>query len=319
MPFPIDSLLEFPKLSASLPSTNPGAGKIFGLIYRGDDSVQLWRDENGNEYSDQARIITVAASKTLKLKDRKTIQHYTGTGSAVISIPNSGTAKFTPGTQIAIFRDVTAGPLNLLFPSAAIVEGISNYESKFYPQELVTLTCLSDDIWHVEALSNLQIAIYTYNFRAKSTWQGASSNSFISVTPSNQAGTISVGLNTENSGGVFAALLPGSAATPSNVVVIDSQGLYANAVHIRRPIDGSATSGLPICFADAGGAKRLVFGLLQCASGTSDGATITATNLQIGFVYEDSAGLLQTCRVTGSIEYQLKFAVSNRSFPLELP
>jgi hypothetical protein len=318
MPFPLDSLPEIPKLTASAPSTNPGTGKILGLIYRGVDAVQFWRDDKGAEFSDQFRLVTVSASKTLKASDRKTIQNYTGTGTAAISIPNSGTVAFTHGSQIQIFRDATAGPLSVSFPSTAIVEGPNNYKNNFYPQELVVLTCLGDDIWQFATASQNQIAIYTYNFRTKATWGASVTGSFTRVTGTNQSGTISVGLNTENSGGVFAALLPGGAGTASTVVLTDPLGLYANAVHLRRPVGGSVESGLPIYFND-NGVRRLVFGLLQCAAGTSDGAAITSSNLQISFVYEDSTGALQTTPIDGTIEYQLKFAVSAQDFPLELP
>lgn len=320
MSFPVDATLEFTKYSTSAPSENPGTGKVFGPIFRGADCIQYWKDDAGNEFSDQPKVVTVTASKTLKVSDRKTIQHYTGTGNGIITIPSSSSVAYTHGSEIFIFRDATAGALSLAFPAAAIVEGPTNYQDAFYPEEMVRLTCLDDDVWRVDSLTNLQIGVRTYNFRVKTTWAAtATGANLIRVTSANQSGTISVGLDTEHSGGVFAVKLPGSVGISSTVHELDPHGIYANAVHIRRPLDGSATSGFPIAFTDGGGVRRLVFGLLQCSSSTVDGAVVNGNNLQISFVYEDGSGVLHNCPVSGDVEYQLKFAVSDRDFPLELP
>jgi hypothetical protein len=317
MSFPVDATLEFTKYATSTPSENPGTGKVFGSIFRGSDCIQYWKDEQGNEFSDQLKVVTVTASKTLKASDRKTIQHYTGTANGIITIPASSSVAYTAGSEIFIFRDTTAKALSLSFPASAIVEGPTNYQDAFYPEEMVRLTCLDADVWRVDSITNLQIGVRTYTFRAKATWTAtATGANLIRVTSANQSGTISVGLDTEHSGGVFAVKLPGAVGISSTVHEVDPHGIYANAVHIRRPIDGSATSGYPIAF-DDGGTKRLVFGLLQCSSTTTDGATINGNNLQISFVYEDSSGTLRNCPVSGNIEYQLKFAVSDRDFPLE--
>ena len=115
MSLSVDSTLEHLKYAAASPAANPATNKVFGPLYRNVDSVNFWHDENGNEFSDQFLVKTLTASATLNESDRKTIQLYTGTGAATITIPASGTTDYTAGAIIRIIRGATAGALNIAF------------------------------------------------------------------------------------------------------------------------------------------------------------------------------------------------------------
>ena len=164
-----------------------------------------------------------------------------------------------------------------------------------------------------------QIRIQPYHFLARNTWTAtfATAVDHYVLPLSVEAGTIAVGLATKASKGVFCMPLPGGTGTASTVTTGDDHNLYANAIAIRRPLDGTATAGLPLSIND-GTADRIVFGLLQCASTVTDGATAGATDRQISFVYEDSTGALQPTSVGGTIEFEMLFAVSNSDYPYTL-
>jgi hypothetical protein len=122
-----------------------------------------------------------------------------------------------------------------------------------------------------------------------------------------QSGTISVGLGTEHSGGIFA--LAGAAG--STVTTNEAHGYYANAVHLRRSNNDLTAPGFPISVVKDG-INRLVFGLLHTSA--VDGAAVAANNLFLSFVYE-AGGVLFSTTITGDIEFELLFAVAADDTP----
>jgi hypothetical protein len=314
MSIPVDSTLEHPKYAASAPTGNPAANNVFGPIYRGPDSVNYWRDENGNEFADQWIVKAFADSKTLGIGDRKTLQNYTGTAAATLTIPTNATIEFSIGATIQIMRGVGSGALTLATASGVTIAASNGFlDNTLYPGEIVEIQKVGTDAWIGRVLNDKQIRIIPYTYRTKSTWvaTGLASSSSIAITPAIQTGTISVGLQTEHSGGVFA--LTGAAG--STVSVSETHGYYANAVRLRRSINHATAPAFSLSV-DDGGILRLVFGLLHTSA--TDGAAIAANNLFISFVYETTGGILMSTTISGDIEFELLFAVAGDDIPLPI-
>jgi hypothetical protein len=123
-------------------------------------------------------------------------------------------------------------------------------------------------------------------------------------------GTIGVGTSSLTNGSYTAAELPGAVGTAATTAISDSNGNILNLVQIRD------TNGDEIAYGD-GSAAKTVFGLIQCSSGTSDGAAIGGVgseNLQISFVYF-SGDTLTLVALTQTIQFQGNKLFLQRNVP----
>lgn len=170
----------------------------------------------------------------------------------------------------------------------------------------------------LELLNDPWVGIIPYSFRPAWAVSLATPADHYVVPLSVQGGAIAVGLQTAQSGATYCIPLAGSTGTHSTETAKDDHGRYSNSVSLRRPNDGSASSGARIAARDSGGQMRPVFGLLQCANGTADGAAATNTNRQISFVLENSSGTLEAVSVSGAIEFEWLLAVAFFDYPMEL-
>ena len=299
---------------ATAPGDTPPSGRILGPNFVGAGAEMRWTDEDGRVWSDQPTVVGFNASKTLVLSDRKTLQNYTGTTAATLTIPTDAVANFSIGTTIQIMRGASAGALTLAAASGVTLTAPNGFlGNTLYPTEIVEIQKVGANAWLGRIVNDRQIRIIQYAYLTKSTWtaSGLVAATSIPITTAVQSGRISVGLQTEHSGGVFA--LAGTAG--STVTAKDPHGYYANAVELRRLSSDLTAPGFPISFND-NGTRRLVFGLLHTSA--ADGATITASNLFISFVYESGAGVLTSTTITGSIEFELLFAVAGDDIPFEI-
>ena len=100
-------------------------------------------------------------------------------------------------------------------------------------------------------------------------------------------------------GGICAAELVGAVGTAATTNYTDSLGNILNMVEIR-----DASTHNPIKTAT----DLTVFGLIQCANGTAEGANVganAAENLHISFVYVAADGTLTLETITDTIEFQV--------------
>lgn len=99
----------------------------------------------------------------------------------------------------------------------------------------------------------------------------------------------------------------GTASASATDVITDIYGSVLNLVKIRQ-----ATTHDPITYQG-----REVYGLIQCANGTSDHDSVNTTlgseNLQISFVYYSSGSVLTLVSLTDTIEFHLNKAYKNRN------
>jgi hypothetical protein len=256
---------------------------------------------------------TFQASKTLALTDGNLVltplHRYTGSTAATLTIPLDTAADFTLGTAIRIMRGVGAGALTIAAPGVTL-SAPDGFLGALHPGEIIEIQKIAANSWVGHFVNNRQIEILPYTFLTRATWvaTGLASAASIPITPAIQGGRISVGLQTETSGGVFAiAGAAGSVATTREV-----HGYYANAVNIRRSINHATTPTYPLHFDDSG-VRRLVFGLLHTTA--ADGAAIGANNLNLSFVYETTGGTLVNTTISGDIEFELIFAVAGDDIP----
>jgi len=121
-------------------------------------------------------------------------------------------------------------------------------------------------------------------------------------------GNISLGTASTYSSGVVAAELAGAVGTAATTYISDSLGNIANIVPIR-----DATTNDPITYLDFE-----VFGLIQAANGTLDGAAIGAAaseNLQVSFVYIAAGGTVTLVPVTATIEFAVRVMLTEENLP----
>lgn len=147
---------------------------------------------------------------------------------------------------------------------------------------------------------------------------GRTGASFVVLPSSVVAGVISVSQDTSVSGGVLAVPLVGSVGAGSSVAPVSGpSGEILNAVRLRRSATWTwAIADRLLPLATAAGDE--IFGLVQCASGTADGESIGASNLQISFVSIAANGALSLATVVGPIDFELPYAVSEKDYPLTL-
>lgn len=110
--------------------------------------------------------------------------------------------------------------------------------------------------------------------------------------------TIAKGKTTTTNGGVFCAALAGAFNAAATDSVSDDLGNVLNMVELR-----DAVTHDPVMDA---GTDREVYGLIQCDNTAADGAAIGAVaseNVQISFVYVDSAGAFQLATVNQTVEF----------------
>jgi len=121
-------------------------------------------------------------------------------------------------------------------------------------------------------------------------------------------GNISLGTASTYSSGVVAAELAGAVGTAATTYISDSLGNIANIVPIR-----DATTNDPITYLDFE-----VFGLIQAANGTLDGAAIGAAaseNLQVSFVYIAAGGTVTLVPITATIEFAVRVMLTEENLP----
>lgn len=138
-----------------------------------------------------------------------------------------------------------------------------------------------------------------------------SSSDFAKISSSVLTGTLAIGSSsTTTNGGVMVASVAGSFATGSLETVANSQGRIMNKVEVR-----DATTNDPIM----DGADK-VYGLLQSANGTADGASIGASgseNLRLVLFKYDGASsdALTLATYTGSVEFQINKLYTELTIP----
>lgn len=138
-----------------------------------------------------------------------------------------------------------------------------------------------------------------------------SSSNFAKISSSVLTGTLAIGSSsTTTNGGVMVASVAGSFATGSLETVANSQGRIMNKVEVR-----DATTNDPIM----DGADK-VYGLLQSANGTADGASIGASgseNLRLVLFKYDGASsdALTLVTYTGSVEFQINKLYTELTIP----
>ena len=112
---------------------------------------------------------------------------------------------------------------------------------------------------------------------------------------------------------VSAGFTAGTTTASATDTSTDGVGSLINRIEIR-----DALTHDPITSSDG----RVVFGLLQAATGTSDHAavvtTATSENLQISFVYYNSSSTLTLESVTATIEFNINKEYKKRYEPLVL-
>ena len=131
---------------------------------------------------------------------------------------------------------------------------------------------------------------------------------FSLVSATELPGNISLGISSTYSGGIVAAELVGAVGTAATTRFSDTLGNIANIVPIR-----DATTHDPIQYLGFE-----VFGLIQAANGTSDGAAIGAAaseNLQISFVYIAAGGTVTLAPVTATIEFAVRVMLTEENLP----
>ena len=124
------------------------------------------------------------------------------------------------------------------------------------------------------------------------------------------SGTIAVGTSSVSSGSYVAAALAGAVGTAATTAISDTLGNVLNLVQIRD------SNGDPIEYGVGVNAKS-VYGLIQCSSGTADGASIGgvgAENLQISFVYY-SGDTLTLVEMNETIQFQGNKLLLQRNVP----
>lgn len=102
--------------------------------------------------------------------------------------------------------------------------------------------------------------------------------------------------------GICASVLAGAIGTAATTNHTDNYGNILNMVLIR---DASTHDEITV---NVGGTERTVFGLVQCASGTTEGADVGANaseNTQLSFVYIAADGVITLTAVTATIDFQV--------------
>ena len=100
--------------------------------------------------------------------------------------------------------------------------------------------------------------------------------------------------------GVCAAALAGAIGNAAITAYSDSFGNVLNLVLLRDSVTHDEIT------VDVAGVEYTVFGLVQCASGTTEGANIGAAaseNTQLSFVYIAGDGTLTLTAVTGTVDF----------------
>ena len=103
-------------------------------------------------------------------------------------------------------------------------------------------------------------------------------------------------------GAICAAALAGAIGNAATTNHTDNYGNILNLVMIR---DATTHDEVTV---NVGGTERTVFGLLQCASGVSEGAAVgvaASENTQLSFVYIAANGTLTLTAITATIEFQV--------------
>jgi hypothetical protein len=125
-------------------------------------------------------------------------------------------------------------------------------------------------------------------------------------------GTIAVGTSSVSNGSYIAAALSGAVGTAATTTISDSLGNILNMVSIRD------TNGDPLK-EGAGVNAKTIYGLIQCSSGTADGASIGGVgseNLQISFVYDNAGTLTLATALDQSIQFQANKLFTQRNVPV---
>lgn len=138
-----------------------------------------------------------------------------------------------------------------------------------------------------------------------------SSAQFGLIPSTKLSGTIAVGTSSVSNGSYIAAALAGAVGTAATTAISDSLGNVLNMVSIRD------TNGDPIKEGSGENAKT-VYGLIQCSSGTSDGASIGGVgseNLQISFVYDNAGTLTLATALSQDIQFQANKLFTQRNVP----
>lgn len=284
--------------------------RVLGPFFVGDGSELQWVDEDATVWSDQERVVGFSSKKTLGFSDRKTLQVFSGSTATEIKIPDNTTTDFSIGTKIRIVRNKGAATL-LLDASAVTLIAPDNFAATpLYPGEIIEIQKVGGNEWVGRVVNPKNIEIIAYNFLTRPEWKatGLNNATHVLITPSVGIGKIAVDLTTEESGGVFAL----KGAIGSRTATKEVHGFYSNAVHLRRPITDVTVPAHHLHVMD-GGVRRLVFGLLHTSA--DDGDDITPSNLYINFVYETTGGVLANTTISGDIEFELLFAVSQDNIP----
>lgn len=133
---------------------------------------------------------------------------------------------------------------------------------------------------------------------------------FALIPSTKLSGTIAVGISSVSNGSYVAAALAGAVGTAATSSISDTLGNILNLVQIRD------SHGDPIMYGSGSSAKT-VYGLIQCSSGTVDGASIGGVgseNLQISFVHY-SGDTLTLTTISETIQFQGNKLLLQRNVP----
>lgn len=270
MSLPIDSLPLFP-LSKTVPTDTVSTDNL--LSWWSGEGVRHWRDENGETFAEGLSVETKASSYTVAKGDRNTVIQSTGTTDVVFTLPAAtGDEKldFPPGSVVVFLRGDT-GKCTIDLSNVSIVGSPLVLPWDLRPGETLICYKLISNFWKITPDSNKEFTAQNYapDLTNKTKWLvpvAAQVNS-IDIPTSAWPGTIAVGLETSNSGGIMA--IDSATLAP----LVDPFGSILNAVELR---------------ADTGellhdGNGHRILGLLRTTA--VDGAINNGTNLTMDFVY----------------------------------